>query len=183
MASVFYQPGNYVGEVKEQRLGETKTGKPQFVIRFKVLGTPLDEGEYAPVSQQYDRTIYMVITEGTMPYVAEKLKRLGYAGKGFGPLDPDNASHQSFVGQVIDVWCKHEADQDGNAREKWDIARGPSSLTVNPLPSKKVRELDALFGKSLLSPDGDSTPKAKSTQRQPDPVLAGTEITDDDIPF
>lgn len=183
MSSIFYQPGNYVGEVKEQRLGETKTGKPQLVIRFKVLGTPLDDGEYAPVSVQYDRTIYMVITEGTMPYVADKLKRLGYAGKGFGPLDPDHANHQSFVGQMIDVWCKHEADQEGNAREKWDIARGPSALNVNPLPSKKVRELDALFGKSLLAPDSESTPAHKSNHSGPDTVLAGTEITDDDIPF
>jgi hypothetical protein len=56
---------------------------------------------------------------------------------------------------------------------------------VNPLPSKKVRELDALFGKSLLPQDDTAKRAATTSKPEPaaDPVLAGTEITDDDIPF
>lgn len=180
----FYAEGLYVAEVTAQALGETRTEKPQFILRFKVLGTPTDDGAYAPITHQYERTIYMVITEKTMPYVAEKLNRLGYTGRGFGPLDPDSPNHQSFVGNQVDVYCKHESDDKGGTREKWDISRGPSALKVEPLTPKKVRELDALFGKSLVYQGITPTqPPSALPLKSSAHALDGTEITDDDIPF
>lgn len=177
----FYQPGPYVGEIISQALGKTKNGHSQFALRFKVLGIPEEDG-YRTAQQQYERTIYWVITEKTIQYVAEKLNRLGYTGKGFGPLDPSHPNHQSFTGLQFDAYCQHQPDQNGELREKWDLSRGASELKIDPLSSKEVRDLDALFGKSL-SANGPAPKPAAKTQPQPIPLNDGTVITDDDIPF
>lgn len=170
----FYAAGVYVGEVTAQALSKASTGTIQFVLRFKVLGVPTDDGSFFPDAHKYERTIYMAITEKTIPYVSEALEKLGYGAGSFGPLDPSHPNHESFVGNQIDVYCKHETDKSGEMREKWQISRGASALTVVPLEPKEVRELDALFGKSL---------KGKSIVNKPVPIQESTVITDDDIPF
>jgi hypothetical protein len=181
----FYEVGGYIGEVTEQALGKAKTGTPQFCLKFRVLGKPdpADPSSFIPV-QQYERTIYRAITPNTIKYVVEDLEKLGYEKGGFGPLDPSHSDHQSFVGMQIDTYCSHENNAKGDLAEKWGLARGASALKVDPIDSKGVRELDALFGKSL---------KAKLPQKaaapKPEPVLAGgpppfsEEVSDDDVPF
>src|SRR6185437_9148989 len=124
-----------------------------------------EEDGYKPAATQYERTIYMVITEKTIPYVAEKLDRLGYVGKGFGPLDPSSAQHQSFARNQIEVTCRHETNQNGEMRETWDLTRGASELHLDPLSSKDVRDLDALFGKSLKG----SAAKSAAPKPSPEP--------------
>lgn len=171
----FYPVGVYVGEVTAQALSKASTGTTQFVLRFKVLGTPTDDGGFFPDAHQYERTIYMAITEKTIGFVTEALEKLGYGAGTFGALDPSHPNHESFVGNQIDVYCKHQADQSGELRERWQLSRGSAGIKVVPLEPKEVRELDALFGKNL---------KAKQKVSQPVPVATdGTEITDDDIPF
>lgn len=174
--NAFYPVGVYVAEVTAQALSKASTGTTQFVLRFKVLGTPSDDGAFVPDAHQYERTIYMAITEKTIPYVTEALEKLGYGAGSFGPLDPSHANHESFVGNQIDVYCKHEADQSGDNRERWQLSRGASTLKVVPLEAKEVRELDALFGKALKA-------KPKSTPQPAVAVMDNQEITDDDIPF
>lgn len=169
----FYPVGVYIGEITAQALSKASTGTTQFVLRFKVLGVPTEDDSFIPDQHKYERTIYMSITEKTIPYVTEALEKLGYGAGSFGPLDPSHPNHESFVGNQIDLYCKHEADQSGDMREKWQISRGASGIKVVPLEPKEIRELDALFGKSL---------KPKSVNK---PVLVedSTVITDDDIPF
>ena len=170
----FYQQGVYVVEVVGQALGKAMTGTPQFILRFKVLGTPVpDSDSFDSVSQQYERTLYMALTEKTAPYVKENLEKLGFNGGSITILDPGHAQHQSFVGNQIDMYCKHEADQNGNVREKWQISRGAGGIKADPLDQREMRQLDALFGKNASKPTLHIRPH----------VETGAEITDDDIPF
>jgi hypothetical protein len=58
MASAFYDVGRYACKVTSQALGEAKTGTPQFVLQFTVLGKvdPSDPTRYLPAPAQYQRT-------------------------------------------------------------------------------------------------------------------------------
>lgn len=172
----FYQSGVYVAEITAQALSKASTGTTQFVLRFKVLGTPSEDGSFFPDAHKYERTIYMAITEKTIPYVTETLEALGYGAGGFGPLDPSHSNHESFVGNQIDVYCKHEPDKNGDLRERWQVSRPNAGIKVIPLEAKEVRELDALFGKSLKG-------KTKSSPQPAVAVMDSMVITDDDIPF
>ena len=139
-----------------------------------------------PVAE-FERTIYMVITEKTAQFIVENLHKLGYRAESFGPLDPSHAAHQSFVGQQFDAYCKHEPDQSGNIRERWQISRGSATVEIKPLEAKDVRKLDMLFGKTLKagSPSAPRQTQAKTTQpASQEAVLSdGTYIDDSDIPF
>ena len=191
----FYEIGAYVGEVVAQALGKTSTGKPQFVLRFRVLGRPdpKDPHNYIPV-QENERTMYRVITEKTTEYLLEDLEVLSYQRTSFGPLDPSHPQHQSFVGQQVEMYCKHENDQNGDLREKWQLSRGASGLKVDPLDQKGVRELDALFGKALKAKVATVLPKPtpiakqqrEASSRPSDdngPAPFAPEIDESDVPF
>jgi hypothetical protein len=171
----YYAEGVYVGEVIGQGLGLTKNGNRQFVLQCKILGTPIDDS-YIPASQQYTRTVYRVITDKTMEYVARDLEALDFDGSnGFGPLDPEHPRHQSFKGHQVNLYCKHEDDLQGFPRERWSIANGAASLTLTPVEKKDIRELDQLYGKML--------PKKRAASESNVAVADSLEITDDDLPF
>jgi hypothetical protein len=183
MASVpFYAVGKYACKVVEQALGESSTGKPQFLLRFTVIGQvdPADPSQLVPVPAQYQRTHYRSITEKTIQYFTEDLKALGFKGESFKELDPDTEGFHNFTGQNVDMWCSHKSGPDGALREEWNVARAVGSLEVKPLERKKVRELDNLFGKHLkgLKVAGAAAPVA--AQLAP---VGGLDISDDDVPF
>lgn len=174
-----YPAGKYVCEIVNQGMGETQTGKPQFVLRFKVLGRPdpAEPNNYIPDPDQYERTSYRVVTEATIPYFMEDLKALGYTHGSFKFLDPNTQGYQDFTGKVINMICNHEDNQEKTAkREKWGLMRAAGVFDVKPLESKKMRDLDNLFGKHLKDLKQDA-PKL------PPPPANGFAITDDDVPF
>lgn len=182
MASPFYESGRYACKVTNQAMGEAGTGNPQFVLRFKVMGLvdPADPTRFIPAQQQYERTFYRTITEKTIDYFIEDLKTLGFAGKSFKDLDPNTEGFHDFRGADVDMWCAHEDDPKGGAREKWSVARQASEFEVKPIDSKKLRELDNLYGKHLKGI------KVEPKQEKPQPAAAmatAEGITDDDIPF
>lgn len=182
MNGPFYEPGVFVANIVQQGLTKASTGNTQFILRFKIVGKPdpADSNALIPAAE-YERTIYMTITEKTAERVVENLHHLGYRAESFGPLDPSHPSHQSFVGQQIEVYCKHEPDQSGNMREKWQLNRLPTAIEIKPLEAREVRQLDMLFGKALK---GGAAPVTRQTYNQPSvSVIDNTEITDDDIPF
>lgn len=188
MAAPFYAVGRYACKVVDQALGESGTGKPQFALRFQVLGLvdPADPGKYIPASAQYERTYYRTITEKTIGYFADDLKALGFMGESFKDLDPNTEGFHDFRGLDVDMWCAHENDQQGNPREKWSVARVAGSLEMKPLERKKMRELDDLFGKSLKGMrQGAEAPKPKTANAStaPVPPADSTAISDDDVPF
>lgn len=146
-----YEKAAYVGRITAQAMGETGTGKPQFVLRFLVLGrvNPLDPQGELLACEQYERTMYRVITDKTIEYLTEDLEKLGFQGESFKDLDPASPTCHSFVGSEHEFYCNHEANQEGGLREKWGLARGASALEVKALEPKAVRQLDTLFGKNL----------------------------------
>ncbi len=183
----FYQSGRYACKITGQALGKAGTGNPQFVLRFQVFGLvdPQDPSRFIPAPQQYERTHYRTITEKTVPYLLEDLKILGFDGDSFRDLDPGTEGFCDFRGKDVDMWCAHEQAQDGGEREKWSVARqGGGEMKVDPLDSKKVRELDNLFGKQLkgLRSATSPRPRTETTVAAGDP-LASEGITDDDVPF
>lgn len=174
----FYAKGRYVAEVLEQALGKAQTGTVQFVMKVKILSclTPVSD-----VEQQYDRTIFLAITEKTMEYVVPKLQGIGYTRDSLKFLDANLSNHHSFVGQQIEVFCNHENDREGHLREKWDIAKqGSKPLEVTPVESSALRSLDMLFGRAVKQSGGS----AATAKPKPQPVAAPDphEISDDDFP-
>jgi len=168
----FYSVGLHVGEITKQGLSKTSTGKPQFVLGVKILGQPSADG-VVPWQQQYERTVYMVLTDKTIDFATENLKRLGFTGTSLSQLDPSNATFQSFKGNQVELWCKHEPDQQGQMRERWQVSNGGiNAISGDPLDQREMRQLDTLFGRALRT----GTPPSPS-------AYTNTEITDDDVPF
>lgn len=162
MAGTFYAEGNYAAQIVGQAIGRAKTGTPQIVLGIKILRLP----DGSPDPHNYGRTIFWSLTSGTADFVISKLRRIGYQESSFGPFDPKRIDHVSLIGRVIDVYCKHEQYQNGNPRERWDLARAAVKMPeMQPLTNDDVARLDALF---------DKEPAHAS-----DPA----QITDDDIPF
>ena len=184
MASPFYAVGRYACKVVDQGLGKTGTGKPQFALRFQVLGLvdPMDPSKYIPAAAQYERTHYRTITEKTIPYFIEDLKALGFRGESFKDLDKQTGGFHDFRGQDVDMWCSHETDQNGNQREKWGVARQGGAMELKPLESKEARELDNLFGKHLKGMRYDPAAPAPPPTTRPVPENS-FDVTDDDVPF
>lgn len=181
-SSPFYQSGRYACKITDQAMGEAGTGNPQFVLRFKVMGLvdPADPTRFIPAQQQFERTFYRTITEKTIDYFVEDLKTLGFTGDSFRLLDPKVDGFHDFRGADVDMWCAHEDDPKGGQREKWSIARQGGDFEVKPIDSKKLRQLDNLFGKHLKVL-GTSGPK--SEQQPAVAVATADHITDDDVPF
>jgi hypothetical protein len=181
--SVFYSVGRYICEIKSQALGEAGTGTPQFILRFTVMGEVDDDGNVAGVNRSYERTMYRAITEKTIPYLIEDLKALGFRGSSFRDLDPSSPSFFDLSGQEVEMYCAHEDGTNGE-REKWSVAFAKrEAQPVKAVDSKKLRDLDNLFGKHLkeLAPKsggGDANKRLK-----PVPVAASTQVADEDVPF
>jgi hypothetical protein len=169
----YYNEGLHVGTVLGQGLSEAGTGTAQFLLRVKVLGEVTgDDGSYQPSDRQYERSIYMALTEKTRDFVVDNLKLLGFDGSSMAQLDLSHPKAVSFVGKQVDLWCKHDA-YNGKTSEKWSLAMPRKEM--ESLDAKKMRQLDSLFGKALAS-------KPKSTKPE-DENQDPTQITDDDIPF
>lgn len=205
--AIYYSQGLYQMEVTEQRLGKTSNGNPQWVVRGKIQNRVHDDGSTEPAQAQYDRTIYRVITDKTVPYLMEDLEALGCPGiESFGQLDQGHAQCFDLRGQWITVQCKH-GEYQGNGREEWSFfADRTSSLEVTPLNAQEVRNLNNMFGKALkgMKPATNGKPAAaqpaqkqtkpagmvSSPKPRPAPVAAGPSMdpdipapTDDDLPF
>lgn len=189
--STFYEQGRYECEITQQAMTKASTGNVQLVLRFRVLRMVLVNGELENVSQQYERTSYRTITENTMKYLERDLEALGFTGSSLRELDPNNPTHEDFVGKILDFNCGHEKGQNGDMREKWSVAwtEQSSAIEETPVESAAYRQLDALFSRSK---GGSSSPSQRQQQSPPPrqrsvaehrPITDSDPISDDDIPF
>jgi hypothetical protein len=190
----YYDEGRYLVEVTDQGFSEAKTGTPQFVLRFKVLGTPDPDGDpqgFEPDSMQYERTFYRAITEKTIPYLTDELAILGFQGTSFRELDKSTPNFHDFTGLRVEMICKHENDREGVLRERWSLSIRGAAPTLEPMEQSKLRKLDTLFGASLkkAAPAKAATSKPAPQRAQTAapartaPAATATEVSDDDIPF
>ena len=153
--SVFYDEGNYRGEIIDQAIGAASTGNPQLVLQFRVLSHANGD----PVMKQYERTLYRIITEKTQSFVQQDLDTLGFTGTSFRQLDPAIEGFQDLTGQQVEFYCTHEENLKGEMREKWSIAHGPRPIKCDPLAESDYRRLDAMFG---FKPAAKTVDKAAS---------------------
>lgn len=175
MAGPFYVDGNYTMQILDVALGESSNGNPQIVLRGKVIGRLVvdSEGEEYPeqVSAQYDRTIYLTVTEKSRDMVLAKLRNAGWTGERFESLAKD------MLGRSVRSRCDIKESQSekyrGQMVENWDLSLPPRES--KPLENKPeiAKRLNALFGKSL---------KETAPARQEEPV-ASQATNDDDVPF
>lgn len=158
--SVIYDEGLYQGKVVRHGLSKASTGTPQFYLTVKVMASP-----------GYERTIYRPITDKTMPFLVEMLDQLEFKGSALSQLNPSHSHHVSLVGRTIELWCKHEADQNGVKRERWNLSqqRSTTHTDIQPITAADAKALDSLFKQA----------KALKGRQIDD----GTYITDKDIPF
>lgn len=179
--STFYEPGIYRCNVTRQALSQSKNGNPQFILTFMIKEqvSVKDPGITREVPTQYERSIWMTITEKTADFVTDDLARLGFVGVSFGGLDPETPDFHDFTGLVLDVECYHDT-WDGQVREKWRLVR-EGGMEFDPLEKSAVRKLDAMFGKALKS---KCTATAETVEKAPEAAAIETvETSADDLPF
>lgn len=185
----YYRPGQYWGRITHQKLGQSKAkATPQLIVSFVVLGQidPANpKGDLLQVMQQYERSLFMSVTDNTIEWVMRDLQRLGFVGDSFALFDEGTPNFCRLIDSDHAFYCQHEAGQDGQLREKWGLARENTGPTVTPLGNAEARKLDSLFGKQLKrlaagpGPADASAPR-KAPEPEPAPV---SHPADDDIPF
>lgn len=187
----FYQAGKYHVQVTDVALGEASTGNPQIILRVKIIsGLQLNSaGDEVAVTLlgQYDRTIYLTVTDKSNEMILKKLRWAGWEGDRFETLTKD------LLGRGCRADCKIEPAKSGKYAgqdtEKWDLDLPP--LESKPLENKPAvaKKLNALFGKALKekviktpAPEGDPTGIPPGGV-PPEPQSVGAGIPDDDVPF
>jgi len=167
-------------QITDQGLSEAKTGTLQVVIKFRVLRCTQPAGE---VAEQYERTVYLAVTEKTFQYLIPKLEAIGYNRDGLRFLNLEDPQHHDLRGQEVEMYCQHENDNTDatKQREKWDIAaRQSKALDLTPADAKALRTMDALYGRARKNAGLTSKPaSARPVPVEPD----GLGIDDSEIPF
>ena len=196
----FYEPGRYWGRVTRQKLGKTRNGNPQLVLTFLVVGkvNPAEpDGDLLGVPEQYERSLYRVITDNTLDYVIQDLDTLGFVGDSYSQFDEEDLNCCSLFDKEYAFYCSHKPREvkdeatgtyvpTGELREEWSLARETTGVNVEPLDKKEARQLDAMFGKALKQlggkkPTAEKPPPQESAPRvHRDPAEAPP---DDEIPF
>ena len=155
----YYLKGAYKGTVLDAALSKAGTGTPTVVIRFQV--EPVERSGL----ESYSRTVYLPATEASMPYLAQKLEALGFMANSLSKVG-------ELSGCVGEFYCRHEADQNGVVRERWDVVTGPKPLESKPVDPSELRRLDSLFSKAR---------KANVVHLKP--AVSQSKPDDDDVPF
>jgi hypothetical protein len=182
-----YPEGGYIGKVTQQALVKAGTGTPQLVIKFTVERFWNKEKKAEePVAERHTRTIYRTITAKTAEYVKQDLENLGFTGESLSELDPKTPGYFDLTGHEINVFVKHEADQESNLREKWGISQYSGSKPIEGEPVTNFAELDELLGFSGKSAGPKAAPK-KAAAAGTTPTGAGSNghtagaLSDDEL--
>lgn len=192
-----YKAGNYWCKVASQQLGTTKTGKPQFVLTFDVVGM-IDpdnaEGDLIAVDR-YERSIFRTITDSTVDWLVEDIKHLCERGNivfdlpSFSHLSPASPVYLDFKGVEFEGYCTHE-EYEGKNREKWGVSTGKKKggPEVAPIDDKSLRQLDAMFGKALKAatkpkPAGEKKRIEGVDANQQFAAAAAQQANGEEIPF
>jgi hypothetical protein len=162
MSAPHYPEGGYIGKVTQQALVKSQNkGTPQLVIRFTVESKS-DGGDSGT---KQERTMYRAITANTAAYVQEDLQKLGFTGSSLSEVDPNSPKFAfDLTGKEIGVYCKHEADQESNLREKWQLSR---TFGIEGEPVTDYDSLDSMF-------DFTATAKPKAAAPKQSKPAAGT---------
>lgn len=182
MPTELMENSSYIGRIVRHSFGESKNGNPQLGITFELLGrvNPMDPDGELLACEGVERTMFWTFTEKTMEWLPRDLARIGYNKSSFRFLDPNDPQAHSFEGVEIPVYFTLE-EYKGKWKERWALSSGQQT---KPVEAKKLRELDAMFGKNLRAAVSQNAPA-------PAPVVAPVAATnvdpaavgEDEIPF
>lgn len=170
------QQGRYRGRISKVQVGETTNGNPQIVYTVELdgrVGADGDDTSCAGVS----RSIFRVLTENTVKYAFEDLRRLGYDRDDLDGVDPSSPGAFNFVGTPVTVRMELKTSNkgDGSTFEEWSFSFGGGAPAVKPVADRgKMAKLNALFRQEARS-------SGVAPARRPPP--AAGERTEDKIPF
>lgn len=167
-----YEKGSYSFKISNQGFSTSSQGNPQFFLQGMPVGRYLDDGNVETIDDGYPRTITMTLTDKTVDRIIGDLQKLGWQGRKFSELDPDNPKVHSFVGQEIQVDCKHEPgfNDASTLFEKWEL----------PYEGGAPRESDSSIGKKL---DALYAKRLGGTKQSKQTAAAAARAGDDDTPF
>ncbi len=186
----FYNEGKHGVEITDVALGESKTGNPQIVMRVRIVSRLcLDSAgeEFADsVPANYERTIYLTVTDRSRDMILAKLRWAGWHGDKFETIRGD------LMGKEARAMCLHENSMSektlGQLMEKWDLELPPRDS--KPLENKPMvaKKLNALFGKTLKegasAPAPAGNPPAGDATGIPEEMLpVGAAPPVDEVPF
>ncbi len=193
MAKPYYEPGRYWGRITHQKLGKSSNDNPQLMISFVVLGkinVKDPDGELLPVTQQWERTVFRVITDKTIDWVMQDLDKLGWTGDDWATFDEQHPSCCSIVGTEATFSCNIEPHhKTKEPREVWSVSQDNVGLTVVPLEASDLRKLNAMFGKNLKGrqkPEPQQQLARAATTPPPigsEAAAAEAAAADDGVPF
>jgi len=179
-----FQQGTYLVRVTNQGFDESKEKKtPYFWLEFQPQGMVNPENPDGPLYGCDDtlRSTSLYLTEKTIERTRETLGNLGWNGQRFQDLEPGGA--HSFVGQELNLECRHEQFDD-KVFERWEFPYAGSETKQNI--SGLARKLDALFGRAA-KPAAQPAANRPAT-RTPPPKAEAVPATwrtasGEDIPF
>jgi hypothetical protein len=125
--------------VLDQGFNEASTGTAQLWLKVLVLECRERVNEKL---EQLSRVMYFPITAKTADRLMQHLRTLGFDGDSFEDLDPRRVGHHSFVGQEIELACRHEEDRNKTLCERWEFPG-----TSRPLDEQKLRKLNQFLTK------------------------------------
>jgi len=121
-----FEPGLYRARLLSHTLGENDKGTLELRLPFNVLGVYDEAGELQESEDRPERTLYLYLTPATIGtaeqpgHAARQLHQLGFDDEILDRLDHNRPDAHDFVGQEVDLVCKHE-DYNGKTKERWSL--------------------------------------------------------------
>jgi len=176
------EPGRYYGQIVGQDATNSKKGSPQIRVMLQVghywKGRNDDEGEWIPLDESLQRTLYLSLTENAWQYSEKKLETLGFNGSFTEP---------AFTETGIDLVCKRGSKKDGTPCENWEMKSwGDGASDAEPIDANTMRTLNARWKQEHGAPPPAGKPTAPPPAEKPADDTASAppiEPPGDDIPF
>lgn len=177
MAGPHYEKGVYRAKVKSQTIGESKSGSPQWLCRFEILGKV--QNGHLGECENYERTLYCSLTEKGIPFLLEDVRRLCEVGgvefvlPRFECLDERTEGFLDLRGVEFNAYCKHE-EYKGATKERWSIAKYDSKPQAAAPRRSLFDDLNKQFA-SELTPAKRKYPSV--------PLEYQEDVDSDELPF
>ena len=181
-----YTKGIYAVEFISQGFNEAQTGTTQFFVQFKVIHKIGSDGAVGVPEQGGEETFFRAITDKTVEFFIDDLKKLNVAVAGLDiqRLDPTNPD-PVLVGELASNGKRYgrmyagEETYNGKTKVKWGTAGG--MFTPKAASSLAVGKLNALFGRAVRNLGGPIAPPPPPPP--PATTLTNQSVIEDDVPF
>ncbi len=176
-----YEAGIYLAEVSDVGMDFDQDGKqPVIKVKARVLSRQLENGDWEPCSQQFERTVWLNCSVKAKKYVMLKLRHAGWHGSAFNNLRGDLlAQNVRFVNKPETALS---GKYEGELVERWDMELPPKGESFDAKP-EAVNKLNSMFAEALADiPNGNGhqpVPLVPPTAEE----LAALPAEDSEVPF